>query len=727
MIDFNRCMQNRELSWLKFNERVLEETNFQSTPVIERLKFISIFCSNLDEFFMVRVGSLTDYMLFASEYSDNKTGMTAAQQLDEIFYQTASLYVLKDRYFHNIMEELRMHDVRHLKVCELNTAENKEVEKHFIRNILPLLSPQIIDNRHPFPHIENKRLYIAVTLEHKNKSLFGLIAAPKTLDRLFFLGSKCHYVLLEDIICYFSHLAFKPYKVLEKTILAVTRNADINTEQDDAMDEDNDYRQFMQKLIKKRPRLAPVRLEIQNEETNTIKAFFCEKLKLKEKQIFLSLSPLDISYCFILEEKLKAEGQKDIIMPAYIPLDVFHANRKVNLMKEVQKKDYIFSYPYESILPFLEMIRQAADDPAVISIKLTLYRLDLQSKLADSLIRAAENGKEVIVLMELRARFDETNNIEWSHCFEEAGCRVIYGPSNYKAHSKICLITKKEFGKIQYITQIGTGNYNEKTVKLYTDLSLLTSNQEIGEDAAAFFNSLLLGDVGEAYTHLWVAPACYKRNILQCIEQEQSKARMGETGRIIIKCNSLTDKDIIIKLIEAAQSGVKVFMIIRGICCLIPHIPEFTHNITIISIVGKFLEHSRVFCFGTGDSKKVYISSADLMTRNTERRLEIACPVLDIELKQKIYEMLETMLRDNVKAWEQFSDGSYRLRHAPTDLVINSQDMFIEQTRIQHLQAVTASSGNRRYDVKTKQISLMQYIRESLIHFFETPKPSISK
>ena len=719
MIDFERCMQNRELSWLKFNERVLEETNYEANPLIERLKYVSIFCSNLDEFFMVRVGSLTDYMLFASEYFDNKTGMTAAQQLDAIFSQTASLCVLKDRYFHDVMEELSLHDVRQLTIGELSAAENKELEKYFIRDILPLLSPQIIDNRHPFPHIDNKQLHIAVTLEHKNKSLFGLIAAPKTLDRLFFLGSKCHFILLEDIICHFSHLAFRPYKVLDKTILAVTRNADINTEQDDAMDEGNDYRQFMQKLMKKRPRLAPVRLEIQNEVTNDIKAFFCEKLKLKEKQIFLSSSPLDISYCFTLEEKLKAEGRKDLIMPTYIPLDVFHVNKKVNLMREVQKKDYLFSYPYESILPFLEIIRQAADDPSVISIKLTLYRLDLQSKLADSLIRAAENGKEVIVLMELRARFDENNNIEWSHCFEEAGCRIIYGLSNYKVHSKICLITKKEFGKIQYITQIGTGNYNERTVKQYTDLSLITSNQEIGEDAAAFFNSLLLGDVSEGYTHLWVAPACYKRNIIQCIEQEQSKARMGETGRIIIKCNSLTDRDVIIKLIEASQSGVKVFMIIRGICCLIPRIPEFTHNITIISIVGKFLEHSRVFCFGTGDSKKVYISSADLMTRNTERRLEIACPVLDIELKQRICEMLETMLSDNIKAWEQFSDGIYRLRRAPKDLVINSQDMFIEQTRIQHMQAVVSYSGNRRYDVNTKRLSFIQYIRENLMRFLK--------
>ena len=710
----DRCMQNRELSWLKFNERVLEEANFKDNPSLERLKFISIFCSNLDEFFMVRVGSLTDYMLFAPEYLDNKTGMTAEQQLDAIFNQAASLCVLKERYFQSVTEELEQYDVHHLKMCELNAAESKEIEKRFVRDIMPFLSPQIIDNRHhPFPHIENKQLHIAATLEHKNKSVFGLLAVPKTLDRLFFLDKKFKFVLLEDIICHFSHIAFKPYKVVEKTILAVTRNADMNTEQDEALDENIDYRQFMKKLIKKRHRLAPVRLELQYEASNDFMEFFYEKLRLKEKQVFLSSSPLELSYCFKLEEKARIENKKDLFMPTHTPFDVFLADKKVSLMKEVLKKDFLFSYPYESMVPFLEMIRQAADDPTVLSIKITLYRIDMQSRIADSLIRAAENGKEIIVLMELRARFDETNNIEWSHRLEEAGCRVIYGLSGYKVHSKICLITKREFGKIQYITQIGTGNYNEKTVKLYTDLSLVTANQEIGADAAAFFNNLLLGNISESYTRLWVAPAHYKQNILQCIEQEQNKAKNGEDARIIIKCNSLTDKDIIIKLIEASQSGVKISMIVRGICCLIPRIPEFTHNIRIISIVGRFLEHTRIFCFGTGDSKKIYISSADLMTRNTERRVEIACPVLDMELKQRIYDMLDAMLSDNTKAWEQFSDGRYILRHAPEDLVINSQDMFIKKAR---LQAVHAFNGNKKHE--RNETPFISYMLKSIKAFF---------
>ncbi|MCL2685598.1 MAG: polyphosphate kinase 1 [Candidatus Bathyarchaeota archaeon] len=679
--DFNHCIQNRELSWLKFNERVLEEANFSNNPPLERLRFISICSNNLDEFYMIRVGSLTDYMLFAPEYFDNKTGMTAKQQLDAIFKQTTSLYALRDNYFFTVIENLTKFEINHLRMRDLNHNEQKKVEKQFIRDIMPLLSPQIIDSRHPFPHIDNKQLHIAVTLEHKNKSSFGLIAVPKTLERIIFLEGTFRFVLLEDVIYYFSHIAFKPYKVQNKTILTVTRNADINTEQG-ILDEDIDYRQFMQKLIKKRQRLTPVRLEIQYEVKNAFIEFFCEKLNLKDTQVFLSSTPLDLNYCHKLEEKIELKNRKNLVRPVHTPCDIYPVDKKINIMKYVQKKDHLLSYPYESILPFLEMIKQAAEDPTVLSIKITLYRLDSQSKLAESLIRAAENGKEVIVLMELRARFDEANNIEWSNRLDEAGCRVIYGPSGYKVHSKICLITKKENGKIQYITQIGTGNYNEKTAKQYTDLSLITANQEIGKDAARFFNNLLLGNHDGDYTHLWIAPNYYKQNILQCIEAEEKKAKNGENGRIIIKCNSITDKDIIVKLIEASQSGVKISMIVRGICCLIPCVPQLTENITIISIIGEFLEHSRIYCFGAGDDKKIYISSADLMTRNTERRIEISCPVLDGELQQRIFEMLETMLMDNTKAWEQFSDGRYVLRHSPIDLPINSQTIFTEQARV---------------------------------------------
>ena len=689
-------MQNRELSWLRFNERVLEEASYKPNQPLERLRFISIFTSNLDEFFMIRVGSLTDYMHYATGYFDNKTGMTAQEQLSAIFQHAASLCVLKDRYFQSVTDELGRHDVFHLKVSDLDADECKAMEKYFEHNVKPLLSPQIIDDRHPFPHLENKRLYIAVTLENKSKPLYGLISVPASLERIIFLGGKCRYLLLEDMICHFASTAFKPYKVLEKTVLSVTRNADISVEGAGVMDEEVDFRQFMQKLLKKRPRLAPVRLELQHAAPKGLTAFFCDRLKLNEDQVYLSASPLDFSYTTRLEDRLRKEGWDSLYLPVFIPNDAEYEQKKADLMKQAQRKDCLFSYPYESFAPFLDMVRQAAEDPSVISIKITLYRLDQQSKLAESLIRAAENGKEVIVLMELRARFDEANNIEWSHRLEEAGCRVIYGPEEYKVHSKICLITKRELGRIHYITQIGTGNYNEKTVKQYTDLSLITANQEIGRDAVDFFNSLLIGSFDTDYTHLWAAPNSFKANILQCIEGEQRKAECGEDGKIVFKFNSLTDKEIITKLIEASMSGVKITLIVRGICCLIPHISGYTDNITILSVVGRFLEHSRIYCFGAGDKKTVYLSSADLMTRNTERRVEIACPVLDIDIKEHICDMLDTLIADNTKAWEQFADGRYILRYAPSDMVINAQEIFIQRSKTRGEDALVGSRPGAR-------------------------------
>ena len=713
-LDISSCMQNRELTWLKFNERVLEEANCNGNPLLERLKFISIFNSNLDEFYMVRVGSLIDYMLFAPGYYDNRTGMTAEQQLNAIYNQTTSLYVLKDRYFGTVMGKLAKCGVRHLIMNSLSPSDNKIMERHFLQNILPLLSPQIIDNRHPFPHLDNEHLYVAVILEHKSRLLLGLIAVPHNLDRVFQFSDNS-YVLLEDIIYHFSNLAFNPYKVKEKTIIMITRSADINTEEDD-VDENFDYRQFMKKLIKKRQRLAPVRLQLQYAMNKDFNAFFCEKLNISEKQIFLSSTPLELSYCFALDEKLSVDIKNKLMYQPHTPSDVFPAAKKVNLMKHIREKDILFSYPFESISPFLEMVRQAAEDPMVLSIKVTLYRIDSQSRIAESLIRAAENGKEVIVLMELRARFDEANNIEWSQRLDEAGCRVIYGPTGFKVHSKVCLITKREFGKINYITQIGTGNYNEKTAKQYTDLSLITTNNEIGKDAAVFFNNLLLGKIDKDYTHLWVAPDCFKQNIIRYIERERDKAKKGERGQIIIKCNSLTDREIIAKLVEASQCGVKISLLVRGICCLIPRVPEFTENIAVISIVGRFLEHSRVYCFGTVDDQQIYISSADLMTRNTERRVEIACPILDHDIKQRIYEMLEIMQLDNTKAWEQFADGRYILRHPPADLEINSQSMFMEQARII---ATNTLAQNKQSVQKVNLLTSFSYIGEKIKAFFQ--------
>ncbi|MCL2768281.1 MAG: polyphosphate kinase 1, partial [Synergistaceae bacterium] len=532
-------MQNRELSWLKFNERVLHEANRIEAPLLERLKFISVFTSNLDEFFMIRVGSLTDYALFDKKYSDNKTGMTAREQLSEVFRATAPLYALEERAFSSIMEGLARHGICLLKMKDLNTAELKTLKKHFTQDIMPLLSPQIIDSRHPFPHLMNKQIHIAVTLENKKGVLFGLIAMPAEMERMVFLSDGYRFVLLEELIWYFSEIVFGIYKVLDKNIIAVTRNADINMEE--RLDEDIDYRLHMKNLLKKRQRLSPVRLELAHPANRELLEFLCEKLSLNLSQVFYSAIPLDLSFCLSLEQIIDKETLKRLVWPVHVPAETLPLDKKGNMLKLAQGKDLLFSYPFESISSFLSLIRQAAEDASVLSIKITLYRIDVQSKLAESLILAAENGKEVIALLELRARFDEKNNIEWANRLEEAGCRIIYGLVGHKVHSKVCLITRKEFGKIQYITQIGTGNYNEKTAKQYTDLSLITANQDIGRDAADFFGNLLLGNLEGEYGHLWVAPGSFKNNVLQCIEDERQKSLNGESGVIIIKCNSLTD------------------------------------------------------------------------------------------------------------------------------------------------------------------------------------------
>ncbi|MCL2608002.1 MAG: polyphosphate kinase 1 [Methanomassiliicoccaceae archaeon] len=672
--EFEKCMQNREISWLKFNERVLEESVFEGNFLLERLKFISIFCSNLDEFYMIRVGSLTDYMLFAPDYLDNKTGMTAEEQLDAIFAHTSSLYTKMERHFNKVTDDLRDRGLYLLRMHDLSQEESKAVEKDFVKNIMPLLSPSIIDDRHPFPHIDNKWLHIGVTIDHKE---FGLIAVPKTLDRIMSISGKHRFVLLEDVICHFAHLVFAPYALRERTVFAVTRNADISME-GNWSDADADYCSFIQKRLKKRRKLAPVRLELQSEVSKDFISSLTKKLDLKGKQTFITSVPLDLSYCSELEDLIDADVKDRLVRPPHVPADAT-GKKDGNLIKHAQKKDILLSYPFESASLFIEMMKQAADDQAVVSIKITLYRLDKRSRLAESLIRAAENGKEVIVLMELRARFDESNNIEWAQHLDEAGCRVIYGLPGYKVHSKISLITRKDHGKINYITQIGTGNYNERTAKIYTDLSLITADQSIGYDTVRFFNDLLIGNLEGEYDHLWVAPNGLKRNILECIDEESKKA---ENGRIIIKCNSLADKEIIVKLIEASQKGVKISLIVRGICCLIPGVPGFTDNISVISIIGRFLEHSRIFCFGNGDDTRIYISSADLMARNTECRIEIACPIYDADLKRRICGMLDIMLKDNTKAWDLLPSGRYVLRRPGAEDEVNSQEMFANTVSI---------------------------------------------
>lgn len=672
-----RCLQNREVSWLMFNRRVLEQANCVSMPLLERLKFISIFTTNLDEFYMVRVGSLTDSAQFSPNTRENKTGCTPSEQLLEINKNVLPLYDLRSLYFSAIMSRLERYGLHHCSLS-LPDPEQEEYLRGFFQNsILPMLSPQIIDNRHPFPHIANKQLHVAVSLEKKNKHLYGIIAVPQNLDRIVRFGEKGQqFVLLEELIYHFADLIFTLYKVTERTILAITRNADISTEEE-LLDEDIDYRKHMSKMIQNRRRMAPVRLELQNKIGDAFLNFLCEKVSLQTRHIYVSQTPLDFTYIFQLGALLDEKDKARLSWESFLPHEKYKLDRKTSVLKYVQKKDMLLSLPYESMSPFLLLIHQAAEDPGVVSIKITLYRLARQSKLAEYLILAAENGKEVVVLMELRARFDEQNNIEWANRLEEAGCRVIYGPAMYKTHSKICLITKREFGKVSYITQVGTGNYNESTAKLYTDLSLITANPLIGYDAANFFNNMLLGNLEGDYRYLWTSPQRLKQNFMECVQGEIDKVRQGLPGSIVAKCNSLTDKDIILQLLEASRQGVKITLIIRGICCLLPQIPDFTENIRIISIVGRFLEHSRVYCFGTGPDMRLFISSADLMTRNTERRVEVACPVYDAQLRQKIYKMLEYMMEDNVKAWELFSDGEYRLRQPNMKPEINAQALMM--------------------------------------------------
>jgi len=680
-------MQNRELSWLKFNERVLLESNRAEMPLLERFKFISIFTSNLDEFYMIRVGSFIDSLVLGTDEKrtkDNKTGMSTLDQLKEIYRATAPLYILLNHAYSTVRSELADNGVCLLNMNELTPDELKIAKNYFVYNILPMLSPSIIDTKHPFPHIPNKQLHIAVILEKKKGTTFGLIAVPKETDRLIFLDNNednRRFILLEDLIYHFADLAFGVFTVIEKHIIAVTRNADIGTVEE-FLDEDIDFRQYMKSLLKKRQRMAPVRLELTTQTSSDMLDFLCNKLDLKAPQVFYSKAPLDLSFVFSLSRHFSAETVEPLLWSAHTPALSLPASARADMIKYVSSNDVLLSFPFESINPFLTLIRQAAENPLVLSIKITLYRLDAQSKLAESLILAAENGKEVIVLMELRARFDESNNIEWANRFEEAGCRVIYGLVGYKCHSKLCLITLKNSDELQYITQVGTGNYNEKTAKLYTDLSLITANQDIGRDVAAFFSNMLIENLDGEYAHLLVAPNSFKHKILEHIEAEREKAIRGESGRIVIKCNSLTDKEIIEALVNAGSDGVKISMNIRGICCLVPHLPGVTDNIHIISIVGKFLEHTRIYCFGDGDDPKLYIASADFMTRNTQRRVEVACPILNPDIKKRILRMLDVMFKDDTNSWELFSDGRYILRpmEAP-DNPQSSQDIFTSEAQ----------------------------------------------
>ena len=671
-------VDNRELSWLKFNERVLEEADCETTPLLERLKFISIFTTNLDEFFMVRVGTLNDYMKFIPDYTDDKTGMSAKEQLLEIYKNSETLYKLRDYIFKKLDASLRENDINFEKMSNLDESKIKKVEKYFKRNILPILSPQIIDVWHPFPFIPNKKLHIAVHLENKKNKLIGIIPVPEGIDRIVALDKENRsYLLLEDIILYFAQNIFSMYKFIDSTVMCITRNADIDTDLE-IYDDSTDYRQHMKKLIKNRSKLSPVRIEMQKKMNKDFDKYFMEKLNLKKEQFFISETPLDVTYCFSLENIIPEELKTKLTYNPFTPVQTIQTE---DMIGEVFKKDLLLHFPFESMNPFLKLVKEASNNPKVKSIKMTLYRISKESKLARYLINAAENGKEVIVLMELRARFDEENNIEWAQKLEEAGCRVIYGTDRFKVHSKICLITYKDEDEFRYITQIGTGNYNEKTAKIYTDLSFMTADEEIGVDADKFFKNMALGNLLGVYKKLWVAPVGFKSNIISSIEEEIKKCEVGKTGTVIIKCNSFTDKDIIKTLVRASEKGVQITLIVRGICCIVPGITGKTENIKVISIVGRFLEHSRIYAFGSKEERKIYISSGDMMTRNTEHRVEISCPITSEESKEKIEHILDIIIKDNVKARMLQSDKKYIKLSPKEEEGINFQLIFMKEAQ----------------------------------------------
>lgn len=671
-----KVFMNRELSWLKFNERVLEEAENREVPLCERLTFASIYQSNLDEFFMVRVGSLIDQMLIDKNMKENKTKMTPKEQLEAIMPQVQKLNRRKDAVYEEIMEQIEDYGIKLVEFQKISKKESEYLRAYFQTEIAPLISPTIIGKRQPFPFLKNKELYVVAVLETKNgKEKLAIIpCGNEVFQRLIKIPEKDAYILSEEMILHYVTRIFKGYHVKAKSLIRVTRNADIDA---DAMyDEDLDYRDFMVQVIKKRKKLAPVRLELSKEMDGEIIDTLCGYLELDPEYVFQSQTPLDLSFVFSIQDILRKESE--LFFERRVPQKSPQFNDEESIMDQIAKKDKLLSYPYESMKPFLNLLQEAANDKDVISIKMTLYRVAKQSKIVESLIEAAENGKDVTILVELKARFDEENNIEWSRLLEDAGCRVIYGLDGYKVHSKLCLITRKIKGHVGYITQIGTGNYNEKTSRLYTDLSLMTANVDIAMEAADVFQSLSMGETVENVNHLLVAPHCLQNRILHMIDEEIAHAKSGEDAYIGLKMNSLTDKKIMEKLIEASCAGVKIDMIIRGICCLIPGVKGKTENIHVRSIVGRFLEHSRIYIFGSRGRERVYIASADFMTRNTLRRVEVAAPVYDPEIKMQLIEMFITMLSDNQKAREEDNKGNYKIpKNQETPL--NSQEFFYEQ------------------------------------------------
>ena len=669
--------QNRELSWLRFDQRVLEEARDKSVPLLERMKFVAIFTSNLDEFFMIRVGSLYDMVQTDEKHRDSRSGMTPQEQLDAIYEAVAPLYKERDKTYTEIKKELSPYGICGLDFKELEADEKKYVKKYFKEQILPVMSPQIVDSSHPFPHLLNKDIYVTASL-NKKEQMLGIVPVPTYVSDILMLpGHDIRYIRMEKVIMEYLHLVFDQYEVSDPNYICVTRNADVSPN-DEALEVTDDFRKLMQNTLHKRRRMAVVRLETAEKLSAKMQEYFCEKFKITPAQIFRTKMPMKLDYMFSIAGNLPESMKRSLVYEPFSPQKSAHV-QEGSMLKQVKKQDILLFYPYESMDPFLKLIKDASADPNVMTIKITIYRLAKKARLVEYLCAAAENGKEVTVLIELRARFDEQNNIDWSERLEEAGCRVIYGFDGYKVHSKICLITYRNRNEIQYITQVGTGNYNEKTAAMYTDLSLMTADPRIGQDAAEFFKNMSIGNLQGSYQYLIVSPVSLKSSILQMMDEEIQK---GKDGRIVMKMNSVTDVDFIRKVSEASCAGVRVDLIVRGICCILPGVPGFTENVRVMSVVGRYLEHPRIFSFGTGKEQKIYIGSADMMTRNTEKRVEVACPVLDEQIRRQINHDLKVMLSDNVKARVMQKDGTYtkrKLKDESSGKMIDSQAVFMEE------------------------------------------------
>lgn len=695
--------QDRELSWLKFNERVLAEAGKSTVPIFERLKFLEIFTNNLDEFFMVRVGSIHEMSLIHDNHHDIRSNLTPDEQLIQISEHVRPMYRMKDRIFENVSTQLKKIGIEQCTFADLTKDEKKYLKNYFEVMILPVLSPIVIGKQHPFPHIQNKILHVGLLLKKKEKEAFGLIAVPKELDRMIFMkdNHSLRFILLEDVIAEFCDILFENYTIEAKTILCVTRSADINPD-DEIYENTSDYREHMRQIIRMRSRLKPIRLEFYKKGNAWIEKYLMEKLDISKNDVFKSSTPLDLKYVYSLIDKVPDSQRKKGCDRPFRPA----LNRDLipgqSITKQILQRDKLLFFPFESIDPFVQLLRESAHDKETISIKITIYRLAKQAKIVKYLCEAAENGKEVVVLMELRARFDEENNINYSEILEQAGCKVMYGIEDYKVHSKVCLITKKNNKGIYYITQIGTGNYNESTSKIYTDLSLMTASKEIGQDATRFFNNVAVFNLEGTYQHLLVSPSTLKEGILKHIYRERMKAESFQPCGIFMKMNSLTDRQIIDALSEASCAGVPIFLLVRGICCIRPGIPGKTENIQVESIVGRFLEHSRIYAFGVDEEMEIFISSADMMTRNTKRRVEVACPVYDPVLKQRLKKIMKVLRADNIQSMKLLSDGTYVSKWKEGETPINSQIYFLNAAR-----------RNQKKKSEEKR-NVFQYIRKYL-------------